>query len=173
MTGKILLPSPNEMKDYEILSEDFSKVTSKATKDSPESAGNKSKLTTLDDYTQLGGWYGQGNMLANGMLGCRQGTEANYEVITPELPLGNGDKSYKVAVSVYFIDADTLMIQGNGKADMRIIPGKAGETVNATVSVGHGYDGLRVWFYTKHYGAFMLDDVKITQTLAKGDQVGT
>ncbi|MDD5862260.1 MAG: hypothetical protein PUD15_06830 [Prevotella sp.] len=126
------------MKDYEILSEDFSKVTSKATKDSPESAGNKSKLTTLDDYTQLGGWYGQGNVLANGMLGCRQGTEANYEVITPELPLGNGDKSYKVAVSV-----------------------------------GHGYDGLRVWFYTKHYGAFMLDDVKITQTLAKGDQVGT
>ncbi len=160
--------APEAITDYEILSEDFSKVTTAATVDDPESYGNKNQVTTLDEATQTSGWYGQGNLMANGMLGCRQAEGPTYEIITPELSLGNGDGSFNVTVTTYFVSADTLVVQGK---QLAYIPGKAGETVTMTVPMTDGYDGLRVWFYTKNYGSFFLDDIKITQNLKKGDKL--
>ncbi len=160
--------APEAVNDYEILSEDFSKVTTAATVDEPESYGNKNQITTLDEATLTSGWYGRGNLMANGMLGCRQAEEPIYEIITPELSLGNGDGSFNVTVTAYFVDADTLIVQGRHLA---YIPGKAGETVTATVPMTDGYEGLRVWFYTKNYGSFFLDDIKIDQDLKKGDKL--
>ena len=106
--------------------------------------------------------------MANGMLGCRQAEDPTYEIITPELSLGNGDGSFNVTVTTYFVSADTLVVQGKHLA---YIPGKAGETVTMTVPMTDGYDGLRVWFYTKNYGSFFLDDIKITQNIKKGDKL--
>ncbi len=160
--------APEAITDYEILSEDFSKVTTAATVDDPESYGNKNQVTTLDEATQTSGWYGQGNLMANGMLGCRQAEGPTYEIITPELSLGNGDGSFNVTVTTYFVSADTLVVQGK---QLAYIPGKAGETVTMTVPMTDGYDGLRVWFYTKNYGSFFIDDIKITQNLKKGDKL--
>ena len=160
--------APEATTDYEILSEDFSKVTTAATVDDPESYGNKNQITTLDEATQTSGWYGQGNLMANGMLGCRQAEDPTYEIITPELSLGNGDGSFNITVTTYFVSADTLVVQGKHLA---YIPGKAGETVTMTVPMTDGYDGLRVWFYTKNYGSFFLDDIKITQNIKKGDKL--
>lgn len=164
--------APLEMADYEILSEDFSLVDTDATVDDWESYGNKSGLTTLDDATHLPGWLGRGNIMAYGMLGCREDAdqEGIYEIITPPLKLSNGDKTYKVTVTAYFYDDDALVVQGAHRASFE---GKAGQTVTATVEMTDGDDATRVWFYTQNYGAFMLDDVKITQTLAQGDQVVT
>lgn len=160
--------APEAVSDYVILTEDFSKVTASATVDDPESYGNKNKVTTLDEATRTSGWYGQGNLMADGMLGCRQAEEPTYEIITPELSLGNGDGSFNVVVTAYFVTADTLVIQGKHLA---YVPGKAGEMVSTTVPMTDGYEGLRVWFYTKNYGSFFLDDVKITQDLKKGDKL--
>ncbi len=163
--------APEAVKDYEILSEDFSKVTTSATVDDPESYGNRNYVAQLDDVTKTTGWYGQGNIMANGMFGCRQGDEPIFEIITPELPLGNGDGTYKVALTAYFVTADTLVIQGGDDYDLAYIPGKAGETVTTTVTMKNGQDDMRVWFYTDKYGSFFLDDVKITQDLNKGDKI--
>lgn len=163
--------APDAVNDYEILSEDFSKVTTSATVDDPESYGNKNYVAQLDDVTQTSGWYGQGNIMANGMFGCRQGDEPIFEIITPELPLGNGDGSYKVTFTAYFVTKDTLVIQGGDDYDLAFIPGKAGETLTTTVTMKNGQKDMRVWFYTAQYGSFFLDDIKITQDLKKGDKI--
>lgn len=159
--------APTTVEDYVVLSEDFSKVNTDATIEDWESYGNKNAITSLDDVTLTSGWLGQGNIMATGMFGCREGEEPIYEIITPELKLSNGDKSYKVTVTVYFYSEDRLVIQGDKTKEY--ISGTAGETVTATVTLSAGTDATRVWFYTENYGAFMLDDISITQTLHEGD----
>lgn len=161
--------APGTVENYTVLEEDFSKVTSSATKDEPESCGNIFSATTLDNFTQRPGWLGWGNVISNGMLGCyAAGSGAQFEVVSPELDLSNGDKSFTVTVTVYSSQALDLTVQATN--DPQTFTLDAG-TNTVTANFTDGEDATRVWFYSNKGVAFLLDDVKVTQTLQKGNEV--
>lgn len=164
--------------DYVLLEETFDKVDESVTSAtdwaSPDMLGNYDG-SSLDEYTQLPGWLGAGNTLAQGMLGCEYSPYILTEIITPEIYVGNDDE-LKMYMKAYGDAGDQLIL--------RLADGSVYYVPFETAADGTGYidntyimpvtsETMRMEIYTYNYGAFMLDELRFTQAVEKGDMLKT
>lgn len=172
--------------DYPVISEDFSLVTDELTEAtdpfSPESLGNQDEYFDdlgLSEYD----WFGRGNTVCQGMVGCDALNSDNINYIaSPELDLSHNGGRYVVKVKAYGRVGDFLciydyndMVYGNPAARGAfepIDPAHAEDTdpgiFEGTLELTGGTISTRLVFTT--YGLdFMLDEVSICQDLVAGD----
>lgn len=172
--------------DYPVISEDFSLVTDELTEAtdpfSPESLGNQDEYFDdlgLSEYD----WFGRGNTVCQGMVGCDALNSDNINYIaSPEVDLSHNGGRYVVKVKAYGRVGDFLciydyndMVYGNPAARGAfepIDPAHAEDTdpgiFKGTLELTGGTISTRLVFTT--YGLdFMLDEVSICQDLVAGD----
>ena len=172
--------------DYPVISEDFSLVTDELTEAtdpfSPESLGNQDEYFDdlgLSEYD----WFGRGNTVCQGMVGCDALNSDNINYIaSPEVDLSHNGGRYVVKVKAYGRVGDFLciydyndMVYGNPAARGAfepIDPAHAEDTdpgiFEGTLELTGGTISTRLVFTT--YGLdFMLDEVSICQDLVAGD----
>ena len=171
---------------YAVASEDFSLVTDELTEAtdpfSPESLGNQDEY--FDDLGLSGyDWFGRGNTVCQGMVGCDALNSDNINYIaSPEVDLSHNGGRYVVKVKAYGRVGDFLciydyndMVYGNPAARGAfepIDPAHAEDTdpgiFEGTLELTGGTISTRLVFTT--YGLdFMLDEVSICQDLVAGD----
>ena len=164
--------------DYVLLEETFDKVDDSVTSAtdwrSPDMLGNY-EGSPLDDYTLTPGWLGAGNTLVQGMLGCEYSPYILTEIITPEIYVGNDDE-LKMYMKAYGDAGDQLIL--------RLADGSVYYVPFETAADGTGYidntyimpvtsETMRMEIFTYNYGAFMLDELRFTQAVEKGDMLKT
>lgn len=160
--------------DYPILEEDFNKIDdsmTSATDAKSAEALNNSKLSSLDAYTNLPGWTGKNNTIAQGMLG----TEGDYDYVcgniyTPQLYLANSDKC-KITLKAYGDAGDQLAIRINGTTYGILIPEGGVIDGSVTFPVTTGKQSLRIYSYG--YAPLAIDYIKVSQDLKAGAKVRT
>lgn len=172
--------------DYPVISEDFSLVTDELTEAtdpfSPESLGNQDEYFDdlgLSEYD----WFGRGNTVCQGMVGCDALNSDNINYIaSPEVDLSHNGGRYVVKVKAYGRVGDFLciydyndMVYGNPAARGAfepIDPAHAEDTdpgiFEGTLELTGGTISTRLVFTT--YGLdFMIDEISICQDLVAGD----
>lgn len=163
--------------DFILLEETFDKiddgVTSATDWRSPDKLGNNGDIR-LDQYTTLPGWTGVGNTIAQGMLGCESSMYVLTEVVTPEIYVGNDDE-IRVYVKAYGDAGDQLILRVDGTS--YYVPFELANDgtgyINGTYSLPVKSESTQVMMFTYNYGAFMLDEIRFTQSVKKGDVVIT
>lgn len=155
--------------EYELINEDFSKVTSAGTPENPEALENTSGYMPLDDYTSVPGWTGRGNIIANGMLGCADDYSGVYEIITPVITLSNNNGNYKVYIKVWSTAGATLIVQGTDVYQQLDFTQTG--TGEITFDLNKGKMSDQLMFYTQYGEAFLIDEVKIMQDVKAGDRL--
>lgn len=153
----------------EILADDFSKVTVRNPVSDPLFLGNENSIISLDEYTQVPGWTGRGNIVAKGMLGCLGDPYGMFELYSPEITLSNNKGDYEVRLKVYSEAGAQFVVQGTGVYEAALFP----ETglYEMTVPMTGGQDHDRLMFYTVEGEMFLIDDIKVCQNLAQGDHL--
>lgn len=140
---------------------------------SPEILGNDDS-SRLDQYTALPGWTGVGNTIAQGMLGCESSSYILTEIVTPEIYVGNDDE-IRVYVKAYGGLGDQLILRVDGKS--YFVPFEQSEEgtgyINGLYSLPVTSEFAQIVMFTSNYGAFMLDEIRFTQAVNKGDVVIT
>lgn len=138
---------------------------------SPEILGNDDS-SRLDQYTALPGWTGVGNTIAQGMLGCESSSYILTEIVTPEIYVGNDDE-IRVYVKAYGGLGDQLILRVDGKS--YFVPFEQSEEgtgyINGLYSLPVTSEFAQIVMFTSNYGAFMLDEIRFTQAVNKGDVV--
>lgn len=159
--------------NHPVLEEDFSlfdnNVTSATDPTSPEAIGNDYDTYLFDGYTQLPGWTGMSNTMAQGYFGCSAASYYIPFIKTPNFQADNDDNltlDIKAVgtpndyLTLEFADGNTYAIQfdANGNIDTEsIVPEKAKST------------SIRISSY--NYAAFMLDEFDVKQNLKAGANV--
>lgn len=161
--------------NHPLIDEDFSlfdnTITTATDPKSPQSVGNDYQTVLFDGYTQLPGWTGLSNSIAQGYLGC---TDASYYIpfiATPNFQADNDDH-ITVAVKAVGTPGDYLTLEfpdgkiyamdfdANGNIDLEgEIPERA-----KTMSIRIG---------SNNYAAFMIDEFSVKQNLKAGANVFT
>lgn len=158
-------PEPIEL--YEVMNENFSKADS----DDIEFLNNLSSLLILNDYTDYYGWYGYITLVGNGGIGA--GGDSTYgiagQIQSPELSLGNGDKSYKVTVMVAGTPGDIIKVMNSSREIQQIQLDSSMQA--ATLDFHNGIEGDILTFYSYFDESFMLYNVIVAQSLNAGDKV--
>lgn len=163
--------------DFILLEETFDKINDEVTSAtdwrSPEILGNDDS-SRLDQYTALPGWTGVGNTIAQGMLGCESSSYILTEIVTPEIYVGNDDE-IRVYVKAYGGLGDQLILRVDGKS--YFVPFEQSEEgtgyINGLYSLPVTSEFAQIVMFTSNYGAFMLDEIRFTQAVNKGDVVIT
>lgn len=163
--------------DFILLEETFDKINDEVTSAtdwrSPEILGNDDS-SRLDQYTALPGWTGVGNTIAKGMLGCESSSYILTEIVTPEIYVGNDDE-IRVYVKAYGGLGDQLILRVDGKS--YFVPFEQSEEgtgyINGLYSLPVTSEFAQIVMFTSNYGAFMLDEIRFTQAVNKGDVVIT
>lgn len=158
-----------------ILDEDFSSVNADATTITdpyyPESLNNASE-TSLDGYTSLPGWTGCCNALAQGYLGCQAlSSYIKPYLVTPALYLSNAE-TFDLSLDVIGFAGSSLEISIDGvtyTADYDENGNITGTFRNIPVPKGEQF--VKLMFSDSNRMDFMLNSVKVEQTLKKGDKV--
>lgn len=164
------------MENYPILNEDFSKITTNATSENPEVLNNDFVVLNFDEYTENAGWTGSGNALANGMLGCYFSMGYSY-IATPPMTLNNNSGNFRVTVKAYGYVGDILVIEGSSsKGDYSgfqpIGGGNSGlGTIVGTMNFTGGSANEVLKFYSYSGYPVFIDEIIVEQTLQKGDRV--
>ena len=171
-----------DVKDYEVLYEDFSKVTSDLTEqdlidyyaydqDEPTSG-----YMPIDDYTQIAGWKASSPIKINGWLGGNQAIESGKiagAIVTPTLDLSNNDGSCNISVRAWGSTGDWLIIQGSNPASQGTIEFPEDGFVETTINMPLCTSKEQLTFYSNNYYPFLIDYIKITQDVKAGDKVTT
>ncbi len=156
--------------DYVVLEEDFSKVNSTGTVENPEVIGGLNYMS-LDDLTQLQGWFGSGVIVADGMLGCREMNGYDVELCTPLISLHNNEGNYTVQLSVYGHEGDTFVVQGfKGLAYHKFETTGLHELV---FDIPEGIAKDRLMMYVANNTSFLIDSIRVTQNLEAGNHLLT
>lgn len=163
--------------DFILLEETFDKINDEVTSAtdwrSPEILGNDDS-SRLDQYTALPGWTGVGNTIAQGMLGCESSSYILTEIVTPEIYVGNDDE-IRVYVKAYGGLGDQLILRVDGKS--YFVPFEQSEKgtgyINGLYLLPVTSEFAQIVMFTSNYGAFMLDEIRFTQAVNKGDVVIT
>lgn len=166
--------------DYEILYEDFSKVTSDF-KESDiadgfiEQGEYTSGYRPIDDLTHIAGWKASSTQRVEGWLGgmasSGQTGEIAGAIVTPTIDLSHNDGECNVTVRAWGQEDDWLVIQGVNAAAYAAIRFPAGGFVEQTVTVPVCTAKESLTFYSNNYYPFLIDYIKITQNVKAGEKV--
>ncbi len=161
-----------DITEYTILEEDFSKITSDVTwGTSFEDAEPLDNYTpcSLDAYTNLPGWVGKGNMIFVEGLGAIDSPYDLYYIQTPPLTLDNSD-SFILGLMGQVTYDDTLIVWINEKGYR--LPVTAGDFGGEFEIPESGYN-VPILFYTANASSFCLEFVGVYQNVKKGQRVYT
>ncbi|MGN0229919.1 MAG: hypothetical protein ACI4BH_08935, partial [Muribaculaceae bacterium] len=160
----------SDVRDFEILKEQFSKTTSNATSTDPEAPEIlfNDKESSLDAYTDFSGWRGRCNTMCQGFLGCESGQ--NGYLITPEMSLGNTSECF-VTLSVMGVAGDVIKLTtSNGKAYYTtLIESDVPQEVEFIVD--DCCDNMTFRLSSNNYNGWMTNGVRVTQNLKQGNSV--
>lgn len=158
--------------EYYILNEDFSKITSDVTSatgtESPDYLDTYD--SSLDEYTQLPGWTGTGNTISQGYLGASEPYYYNTYVQTPALDLSN-NTSFNLDLKAYGTPEGYLEVT-TPEGSFLLQFDENGE-INNIFEVNAAGENFTLMFSSPDYSAFMLDEVRVSQELKKGQSFYT
>lgn len=167
--------APADTPDFVVLYEDFSKITGTGVGiERPFAFQNSdykklgSDMVYRDGWQCLWGGYADGCFVGTGL------TEYNIsgELLTPELTLSNNDGVYHVTVTARsMLSEDNLQVYGrkSGEGVQFSLSPDEWRTFQADITGGQ-LDDIVVFTTENHY-PFIIDDIKITQSLKAGDRV--
>lgn len=166
----VVSASESAGKEVTFLSEDFSTIDSSVV--SVTDPANPKRLyntsSSLDDYTKIPGWTGDNNSIAQGYLGVGQAVDyVGSYILTPALKLDH-DTKCTMRVKAVGATGDDLYITYNNDESWLELPYDANGKLDTTVVLSDITDGVQFKFASWNGDAFMLDEIKISQTLADG-----
>ncbi len=153
---------------HPILEEHFTDTGSTATPDNPTQLGGYG-IMSLDDMTDVAGWYGSVVVIADGMLGCRGNGYGDVELYTPLLCLQNSNGTYKAEIRVYGEEGETFAVQGT--KELAYTKFESTGIHDITFEIPKGILKDRLMIYTVGNSLFLIDSFRITQDLKAGDDV--
>lgn len=172
-----------DTKDYVMLDEDFSKVTSNYTEadllDGFYEAGERtSGYMPLDDITKIAGWKASSTVRVNGWLGGNEAKQGSGTIagaiVTPTIDLSHNEGACNISLRVWGSEGDWLIIQGSNPASLATIEfPKGGGIVEKTITMPLCTSKEQLTFYSNNYKVFLIDYIKITQDVKAGDKVTT
>lgn len=172
-----------DTKDYVMLDEDFSKVTSSFTEadllDGFYEAGERtSGYMPLDDITKIAGWKASSTVRVNGWLGGNEAKQGSGTIagaiVTPTIDLSHNEGACNISLRVWGSEGDWLIIQGSNPASLATIEfPKGGGIVEKTITMPLCTSKEQLTFYSNNYKVFLIDYIKITQDVKAGDKVTT
>lgn len=131
-----------------------------------------------DDYTGMPGWTVKSAIAAKGMFGTFDGmviAGRNYgggEMATPPLGFADGDATVSLRLQSSKPGEDEILVYvGEYNPDaVTVLPVPADGIVEQTVTLSGVCDGATVHIDSRLLKKFMLDNIKISQTLQPGQQ---
>lgn len=172
-----------DTKDYVMLDEEFSKVTSSFTEadllDGFYEAGERtSGYMPLDDITNIAGWKASSTVRVNGWLGGNEAKQGSGTIagaiVTPTIDLSHNEGACNISLRVWGSEGDWLIIQGSNPASLATIEfPKGGGIVEKTITMPLCTSKEQLTFYSNNYKVFLIDYIKITQDVKAGDKVTT
>lgn len=172
-----------DTKDYVMLYEDFSKVTSSLTeadllKGSYDEGERTSGYMPLDDITKIAGWKASSTVRVNGWLGGNEAKQGSGTIagaiVTPTIDLSHNEGACNISLRVWGSEGDWLIIQGSNPASLATIEfPKGGGIVEKTITMPLCTSKEQLTFYSNNYKVFLIDYIKITQDVKAGDKVTT
>ena len=172
-----------DTKDYVMLDEDFSKVTSSFTEaDLLEGFYEEGERTSgympLDDITKIAGWKASSTVRVNGWLGGNEAKQGSGTIagaiVTPTIDLSHNEGACNISLRVWGSEGDWLIIQGSNPASLATIEfPKGGGIVEKTITMPLCTSKEQLTFYSNNYKVFLIDYIKITQDVKAGDKVST
>lgn len=172
-----------DTKDYVMLDEDFSKVTSSFTEaDLLEGFYEEGERTSgympLDDITNIAGWKASSTVRVNGWLGGNEAKQGSGTIagaiVTPTIDLSHNEGACNISLRVWGSEGDWLIIQGSNPASLATIEfPKGGGIVEKTITMPLCTSKEQLTFYSNNYKVFLIDYIKITQDVKAGDKVTT
>lgn len=172
-----------DTKDYVMLDEDFSKVTSSFTEaDLLEGFYEEGERTSgympLDDITHIAGWKASSTVRVNGWLGGNEAKQGSGTIagaiVTPTIELSHNEGACNISLRVWGSEGDWLIIQGSNPASLATIEfPKGGGIVEKTITMPLCTSKEQLTFYSNNYKVFLIDYIKITQDVKAGDKVTT
>ena len=172
-----------DTKDYVMLDEDFSKVTSSFTEaDLLEGFYEEGERTSgympLDDITHIAGWKASSTVRVNGWLGGNEAKQGSGTIagaiVTPTIDLSHNEGACNISLRVWGSEGDWLIIQGSNPASLATIEfPKGGGIVEKTITMPLCTSKEQLTFYSNNYKVFLIDYIKITQDVKAGDKVTT
>lgn len=172
-----------DTKDYVMLDEDFSKVTSSFTEaDLLEGFYDEGERTSgympLDDITKIAGWKASSTVRVNGWLGGNEAKQGSGTIagaiVTPTIDLSHNEGACNISLRVWGSEGDWLIIQGSNPASLATIEfPKGGGIVEKTITMPLCTSKEQLTFYSNNYKVFLIDYIKITQDVKAGDKVTT
>ena len=167
-----------DAQDYTIFEENFDKVDESVTQSTdpanPDMLFNDYEPISLDDYTQYPGWTGLGNTVAVGMLGCAAPMYYVNYISTPEIFVGGSNVVY-VTLKAYGTAGDNLYMLINGVGYGLPFDTAADGTgvIDGTFILEVTDPTIQIEFSSYNYYPFILDGIRFSQDLKKGDVVRT
>lgn len=172
-----------DTKDYVMLDEDFSKVTSSLTEaDLLEGFYDEGERTSgympLDEITKIAGWKASSTVRVNGWLGGNEAKQGSGTIagaiVTPTIDLSHNEGACNISLRVWGSEGDWLIIQGSNPASLATIEfPKGGGIVEKTITMPLCTSKEQLTFYSNNYKVFLIDYIKITQDVKAGDKVTT
>ena len=172
-----------DTKDYVMLDEDFSKVTSSLTeadllKGSYDEGERTSGYMPLDDITKIAGWKASSTVRVNGWLGGNEAKQGSGTIagaiVTPTIDLSHNEGACNISLRVWGSEGDWLIIYGSNPASLATIEfPKGGGIVEKTITMPLCTSKEQLTFYSNNYKVFLIDYIKITQDVKAGDKVTT
>ncbi len=172
-----------DTKDYVMLDEDFSKVTSSFTEADLldgfyEADDRTSGYMPLDDITHIAGWKASSTVRVNGWLGGNEAKQGSGTIagaiVTPTIDLSHNEGACNISLRVWGSEGDWLIIQGSNPASLATIEfPKGGGIVEKTITMPLCTSKEQLTFYSNNYKVFLIDYIKITQDVKSGDKVTT
>lgn len=172
-----------DTKDYVMLDEDFSKVTSSFTEADLldgfyEADDRTSGYMPLDDITHIAGWNASSTVRVNGWLGGNEAKQGSGTIagaiVTPTIDLSHNEGACNISLRVWGSEGDWLIIQGSNPASLATIEfPKGGGIVEKTITMPLCTSKEQLTFYSNNYKVFLIDYIKITQDVKAGDKVTT
>ena len=162
-----------DIPEYVVLEEDFSKVVSTGTPEAPETGELVEEFVDLDQYTDIPGWKAGSYNIASGMLG---GTDASYpyrigSILLPTMDLSHNDGVCNVTIRAYGQEGDWLIIGGNSQVTVGAMEFVETGMKEMTFTLEGCSKDEEFEIYTQNYGSFLIDYIKITQPLKAGEDV--
>ena len=163
---------------YKLLDEGFDKIDATVTDAidplSGKALGNSS-ASSLSQYTNMPGWEGYSNVLAQGYMGCEQMGYSTPYIKTPQLYLANGKQLVLTLRAVGYAGSVLTVSDGVKKYAVDFVPDETGKTgyVEGTFIMDVNADMESLIFYDSNGYPFALDYVSVEQDLKAGNMVFT
>lgn len=158
---------------YVVLEENFDKVSSYGTAESPEAGEYTLDYYSIDQYTTTGGWTAASTQFGDGMIGGMEKEDGYVAgcIVTPQLDLSHNGGLCDITIRVWGNEGDWFVVQGNNALNYAGINFETTGWVETTIQLPLCTNEERFYMYSNNYYAFMIDYLRITQNLKAGEVV--